>query len=437
MQVYSSNSSTGNRSVSDLPIGITMGDPAGVGPEITLKGLRDISAQRGSVPAIVYGSLSALRAAAERDAILAVIDGDGLPAVWPRVSVSVAPEPAIPPAMGQVQAAAGEIAYAAIAAAVKDAMSGKISAIVTAPISKDALNLAGHPYSGHTEMLGRPQRHVWRLHDAGAWRPSRLSRHHAHGAGQCSRALNRRPAEPRHRSDARCAAASRNRRAADCRGGPQPACGRIGVVRQGGWRGNRRPVGCGGYRAAGMAISGPISGDTVFVRALAREFDAVIAIYHDQGHIPVKLLGFKVDASSGRWIGLSGVNITLGLPFARTSVDHGTAFDIAGKGVASAQSMVEAIEFALNLVSRPVADPKFLTKQRDEVLSICGNGYRASFNGAQIAQITASAVLVSAAQSTSRPRPGLEGAVITPAMIGNSFRDLSPLMCSVEKTSCS
>ena len=112
------------------------------------------------------------------------------------------------------------------------------------------------------------------------------------------------------------------------------------------------------YRAAGMVISGPISGDTVFVRALAREFDAVIAIYHDQGHIPVKLLGFKVDPASGRWIGLSGVNVTLGLPFVRTSVDHGTAFDIAGKGVASAQSMVEAIEFALNLVSRPTSNPK-------------------------------------------------------------------------------
>ena len=153
MLACSSNSSTRNRSVSDLPIGITMGDPAGVGPEITLKGLRDISAQQGAVPAIVYGSLAALRAAAERDAISAAIDGDGVPAMWPRVSVSIAPEPAIPPAMGQVQAAAGELAYAAIAAAVKDAMGGKISAIVTAPISKDALNLAGHLYSGHTEML--------------------------------------------------------------------------------------------------------------------------------------------------------------------------------------------------------------------------------------------------------------------------------------------
>jgi 4-hydroxy-L-threonine phosphate dehydrogenase PdxA len=98
------------------------------------------------------------------------------------------------------------------------------------------------------------------------------------------------------------------------------------------------------------------------VRALAREFDAVIAIYHDQGHIPVKLLGFRVDPGTGRWIGLSGVNVTLGLPFVRTSVDHGTAFDIAGKGIASAQSMIEAIEFALNLVSRPSADPKLLTR---------------------------------------------------------------------------
>jgi len=112
------------------------------------------------------------------------------------------------------------------------------------------------------------------------------------------------------------------------------------------------------YRRAGFSVSGPIPGDTIFVRALAGEFDAVIAIYHDQGHIPVKLLGFRVDRATGRWLGLSGVNVTLGLPFIRTSVDHGVAFDIAGKGVASAQSMKEAIAYALNLASLPTAEPR-------------------------------------------------------------------------------
>jgi 4-hydroxythreonine-4-phosphate dehydrogenase len=104
-----------------------------------------------------------------------------------------------------------------------------------------------------------------------------------------------------------------------------------------------------GYRARGVRIAGPVSGDTIFVRALSGEFDAVIAMFHDQGHIPIKLLGFKVDRATGAWTSLRGVNITLGLPFVRTSVDHGTAFDIAGKGIASAESMVEAIDLAARL----------------------------------------------------------------------------------------
>ena len=102
-------------------------------------------------------------------------------------------------------------------------------------------------------------------------------------------------------------------------------------------------------RASGIDVSGPFAGDTIFVRALAGEFDAVIAMYHDQGHIPVKLLGFKVDPVSHKWTALNGVNVTLGLPFVRTSVDHGTAFDIAGKGIASEQSLIEAMEVALQM----------------------------------------------------------------------------------------
>jgi 4-hydroxythreonine-4-phosphate dehydrogenase len=104
------------------------------------------------------------------------------------------------------------------------------------------------------------------------------------------------------------------------------------------------------YRAEGMDISGPIPGDTVYVKALAGQFDAVVAMYHDQGHIAVKTLGFVMDPDSGRMSALSGVNVTLGLPIVRTSVDHGTAFDIAGKGVANPQSMIEAIEVAARLV---------------------------------------------------------------------------------------
>jgi 4-hydroxythreonine-4-phosphate dehydrogenase len=94
-----------------------------------------------------------------------------------------------------------------------------------------------------------------------------------------------------------------------------------------------------------------VPGDTVFVKLRARQYDAVIAIYHDQGHVPVKLLGFDVDPVTGQWKALSGVNVTLGLPIIRTSVDHGTAFDIAGKGIANEDSLLEAIDYAVQLAA--------------------------------------------------------------------------------------
>jgi 4-hydroxythreonine-4-phosphate dehydrogenase len=110
-------------------------------------------------------------------------------------------------------------------------------------------------------------------------------------------------------------------------------------------------------RARGRDVTGPVPGDTVFVKLRGGAYDAVVAMYHDQGHIPVKLLGFEVDRATGRWTGLRGVNVTLGLPIVRTSVDHGTAFDIAGKGLADETSLVEAIDYALLLArSAPVAE---------------------------------------------------------------------------------
>jgi len=337
-----------------LPIGITMGDPAGVGPEIVLKALRDLAAQGKAVPAVVYGSLSALRSAAKLFVIDAVIDGDGVAATWPRVSVAPVPEPPQLPPLGQTTAAGGEVAYAAIAAAVAAAMAGTISAIVTAPISKEAINLAGHPFAGHTEMLaelsGRSGTCMMLAH--GDLRVSHVSTHTALAN------------VPKLLTDKRLS------RVLDL---THDALLRLGIARPriavAGLNPHAGESGLFGtedaeviapvvqrYRNAGWLVTGPIPGDTIFVRALAREFDAVVAIYHDQGHIPVKLLGFRVDPASGRWLGLSGVNITLGLPFVRTSVDHGTAFDIAGKGIASAQSMVEAIEFALDLLARPAAN---------------------------------------------------------------------------------
>ena len=105
------------------------------------------------------------------------------------------------------------------------------------------------------------------------------------------------------------------------------------------------------YIDAGHDVTGPVPGDTVFIKLRAGQFDAVVAMFHDQGHIPVKLLGFDVDPATGQWQAISGVNVTLGLPILRTSVDHGTAFDIAGKGIANPDSLVDAAEYALKLLA--------------------------------------------------------------------------------------
>jgi 4-hydroxythreonine-4-phosphate dehydrogenase len=103
-------------------------------------------------------------------------------------------------------------------------------------------------------------------------------------------------------------------------------------------------------RAEGMTVIGPLPADTLFSRARGGEFDIVVAMYHDQGHIPVKTLGFNYDEATKRWTGLSGVNVTVGLPFLRVSVDHGTAFDRAWKGIANPESMIEAIDVAVRML---------------------------------------------------------------------------------------
>jgi 4-hydroxythreonine-4-phosphate dehydrogenase len=103
-------------------------------------------------------------------------------------------------------------------------------------------------------------------------------------------------------------------------------------------------------RRAGLDVHGPLPADTLFSRARGGEFDIVVAMYHDQGHVPVKTLGFNYDDQSGTWTGLSGVNVTVGLPFLRVSVDHGTAFDRAWKGIANPESMLEALDVAVRML---------------------------------------------------------------------------------------
>jgi 4-hydroxythreonine-4-phosphate dehydrogenase len=329
-------------------IGLTMGDPAGIGPEIIVKAcgrLADRLAD-GSLELVVLGSRTALDAAA------AQLGHPPVPTQRPVhggawLSAVVGDDAAFRP--GEVSATGGEVAYRAVSRAVALAQQGAIDAIVTAPLNKEALNLAGHRFAGHTDMLAAltgardsvmmlahgPLRvtHV-STHVALADVPARLT------PARLSRVVMLTDAALRELGIGapRIAVAALN-----------PHAGEGGLFGAEDMTVTEPTVRA--LRERGFDVMGPVPGDTVFVRLRAGQYDAVVAMYHDQGHIPVKLLGFTVDPATGAWTALSGVNITLGLPIIRTSVDHGTAFDIAGRGIASEASLLEAIDYAERLAA--------------------------------------------------------------------------------------
>ncbi|RTL93261.1 4-hydroxythreonine-4-phosphate dehydrogenase PdxA [Ancylobacter aquaticus] len=325
-----------------------MGDPAGIGPEIIAKAGARLAPrlQAGDVSLLVIGSVAALRSA---EALLAT------PPI-PEVADAAQPAPLAilaagterePIRLGQMSAEGGRLAYLAIEKAVRLAQSGAIAGLVTAPLNKEALNLAGYAYSGHTDMLadltGARDSVMMLAH--GDFRVSHLSTHVA---------LADVPSK---------LTPARLRRVIDLTAAMLRSLGiehpRIGIAAlnphagEGGIFGREdidvtTPL-VATYEGSDITVIGPVPGDTIFVKLRGRSYDAVVAMYHDQGHVPVKLLGFDVDPATGEWKALSGVNISLGLPIIRTSVDHGTAFDIAGKGVANEESLIEAIDFALEL----------------------------------------------------------------------------------------
>jgi 4-hydroxythreonine-4-phosphate dehydrogenase len=281
-------------------IAITAGDPAGIGPEIAAKAMSDPRVREVCDP-LLYGH-------ADRGGI----------------------------AVGRLSAEAGRAAYDAIVSAVSAAMAGRVDAVATAPINKEAFALAGLPWRGHTELLahltGAPC--VAMMFHTDALRVVLATVHVP--LSDVPRLLTQATLEQVIRLTARelprfgCEAP----RLAVC--GLNPHAGEGGVL---GFEEQRvlEPA-IAACRRDGIAVSGPFPADTVFVRASRGEWDAVVACYHDQGLIPVKLLAF------GR-----AVNVTLGLPIIRTSVDHGTAFDIAGRGIADHGSLVEAIRLAARL----------------------------------------------------------------------------------------
>lgn len=321
-------------------IGITMGDPAGVGPEIIVGSLSAMAPEARAAMR-VYGNLESLALAARllgsnlRFASLGDHSGD--PAV---IAVHHTDTPGGVIAPGRIDPRAGEACFRFIEAAVRDSQAGDIACIVTAPINKAALNAAGHHYDGHTGMLAAltgaqasfmllTSERLSVIHNSthvslrGAIDRVRVERELATiraGHGHLRRLGMAAP---------RIAVAGLN-----------PHCGESGLF--GTEDEDFIAPAVALARAEGIDAQGPIPADTLYYRAYDGAFDLVIAQYHDQGHIPIKLVAFD-----------TAVNVSVGLPIDRCSVDHGTAFDIAGKGIAKTINLDHAIAYAGRLATHP------------------------------------------------------------------------------------
>ncbi len=328
--------------LSTLPLlAVTMGDPAGVGPEVILKALAGQDVFAVCRP-LVVGSAGALARALGWLRLPLAVKPVAEPAAGEYrlgvVSVLEACEPAaarVP--MGEVSAAAGRAAMMAVERAVALVQSGQAAALVTAPINKEATKLAGWADVGHMELLARltgTREQATMLATKGL-RVVHLTTHYEL-AEACRLVTKERVLARLRLSDRSLCAWGFGRprlgvAALNPHGGEGGLLGRAEIEEIG-------PAVAAAV-AEGIDARGPFPADSVFNRAIAGEFDAVLAMYHDQGHIPIKVHGFA-----------ESVSIALGLPFVRTSVDHGTAFDIAGKGVADERSMVAAIRAAAQLV---------------------------------------------------------------------------------------
>ncbi|HRP55281.1 4-hydroxythreonine-4-phosphate dehydrogenase PdxA [Agriterribacter sp.] len=334
-------------------IGITMGDPAGVGPEIAVKALGSHTAFDQCSP-LVIGDAKVIRSCiADMGLALQVnpvhdISSAGFqPGTIDVYDLNNVDMSALEP--GEVSAMAGNAAFEAVTTAIQLALDNKIDATVTGPIHKKAINEAGHYFSGHTEIYAHytgTRRYAMLLVD-GNFRVAHISTHVSLRQA-CDLVKKERILDVIQLLDT-------GLRQMGIRNG------KIGVAGLNPHAGDAGLFGDEEEKEIipaikeavklGFNVEGPVPPDTMFTKAVTGYYDGCIAMYHDQGHIPFKLAGFKWNNDAKKMESVKGVNITLGLPVIRTSVDHGTAFDIAGRDLASADAMLLAIDYAIRLAS--------------------------------------------------------------------------------------
>ena len=331
-------------------LGISIGDPSGIGPEICVKALcrRDIYERAVLVVytdrVVLEDGLEVTGKSFTLNPIKNPRDALGVPRTIDYVDAAVITKKG-EYAYSTVGAKSGEASFQYVVKAIADAMEGKTAGVVTGPINKEAINMAGHHYAGHTEIFAdyTKTKNYGMLLSGGGLNVIHCTTHVSMREA-CDLITKERVLNVIHLADKALRLMGKDKR-------------RIAVA---GLNAHSSENGLFGReeeraitpailaaRAEGLDVTGPVPPDTVFVKALGGQFDVVVAMYHDQGHIPLKLCGFRMDPQTGLYSQMSGINITIGLPVIRTSVDHGTAFGKAGKNRANEESLVDAINMAI------------------------------------------------------------------------------------------
>lgn len=332
-------------------LAITMGDPAGIGPEIVVRALSHQETYKQCRP-IVTGDAEVMRLAVkalgmnlEVNAVSSVSDAKftyGCIDVFDLKCVDMSTFE-----FGKVSAQCGNAAFVSIRKVIDLAMADEVDGTVTAPLNKEALNLAGHHYDGHTEIYATftgTKKYAMLLADE-FLRVIHVSTHVSLREA-CDRVKKPRIIEVTELIQDACVQFGiSNPRIGIA--GLNPHSSDNGLF---GWEEEKEIIpAVQELRDRGFNVEGPVPPDTLFAKAKCGQFDGCVAMYHDQGHIPFKVVGFNWNKETGKMDSVKGVNITLGLPIIRVSVDHGTAFDVAGKGIASEDAMMLSIDYATRM----------------------------------------------------------------------------------------
>lgn len=334
-----------------IRIAITIGDPAGIGAEVSVKALAKAEVYAACIPILVGDRVSVedairfCKLPIKINEIVEPEDAKGEFGVIDIINLNLLSTNGWE--YKKNTALGGKVSYEYISYAIKLAMNKRVGAVVTAPISKESLHLAGYSYSGHTEIFAD---------QTGTKDFAMLLASKSIHVIHVSTHVSLREACDRVKKDrifkVICLANEGMKQLGYTYpkiavAGLNPHCSENGLF--GDEEANEIIPAIELARKEGILVEGPVSPDVVFVRCQSGQYDIVVAMYHDQGHIPLKLSGFRYDPHSDRYNSISGINCTIGLPIVRTSVDHGTAFGKAGEGRANEESMLDAIFAAIKM----------------------------------------------------------------------------------------